>query len=161
MSETNISDFQIYIDRMDLLQLLARYCHIIDDCEFEKLTEIFTEDATFDYTSLGEVVKGQRTTCNGVQEFIGFLTGTMADVGPGLTHLMTNHVVHVDGDEANVVSHNTVLNLPSGGYYKTHAIRTSAGWRIDRFIFLWRDYHEIAKRMGFDLSVLTPTEIAR
>jgi hypothetical protein len=137
------------IDRMDILQLFAKYCHIVDDCTFPRLREVFAEDARFDYSSLGPEVKGRATTMDGVQAFIDFLTCTMADVGRGLTHLMTNHVIEVTGDEAEIVSHNTVLNLPIGGYYRSHARRTPAGWRLDRFHFSWRDYGDMAARMGY------------
>jgi hypothetical protein len=138
------------IDRMDILQLFARYCHIVDDCTFERLPEVFAPDAAFDYSSLGPEVKGRRTTMQGVREFIDFLTATMDDVGPGLTHLMTNHVVDVAGDEADIVSHNTVLNLPIGGHYRSHARRTPDGWRLDRFVFSWRDYAAMTRKMGFE-----------
>jgi hypothetical protein len=145
------TDIQLCIDRMDIMQLFAKYCHAIDDCTFEKLREVFAEDAAFDYSSLGETVQGRSTTMHGVQEFIDFLTATMEHMGPGLTHFMTNHLIDVDGDEAEIASHNHVLNIPQGAYYKSHARRTSAGWRIDRFVFQNRLYHDMAKKMGFDV----------
>jgi len=84
---------QVCVDRMDILQLFAKYCHIVDDCTFEKLPEVFSQDAELDYSSLGETVQGRRTKMEGVQEFIDFLTATMAGMGPGLTHFMTNHLI--------------------------------------------------------------------
>ena len=146
LSET---DIQVCVDRMDILQLFAKYCHIVDDCTFDKLPEVFTEDAVLDYTSLGDTVQGRRTRMEGVREFIDFLTATMAGMGPGLTHIMTNHMIEVHGDEADIVSHNHVLNIPQGGHYTSHARRTSEGWRIDRFTFQNRLFQDMAKKMGF------------
>jgi hypothetical protein len=149
MAELSQHDLQVCVDRMEILQLFAKYCHIIDDCEFEKLTDVFTADALLDYSSLGEFVQGQHTTMHGVREFIAFLTNSMRDMGPGLTHFMANHLIDVRGDEANIVSHNHVLNLPQGGHYRSHARRTPQGWRIDHFVFQNRLYHDMAKKMGF------------
>ena len=142
-------DIQRCIDRMDILQLFAKYCHIIDECTFTRLPEVFAEDAVLDYTSLGESVAGKSTKMCSVQEFIDFLTVTMAEMGPGLTHFMTNHLIEVHGDEADIVSHNHVLNIPQGGHYTSHARRTPAGWRIDRFKFQNRLFHDMARKMGF------------
>lgn len=146
LSETEI---QVAVDRMDILQLFARYCHIVDDCTWDKLPEVFAEDAVFDYSSLGETVQGRRTRMNGVREFMDFLTATMAGMGPGLTHFMTNHLITVSGDEADIVSHNHVLNIPQGGHYTSHARRTPEGWRIDRFTFRNRLFQDMAIKMGF------------
>ena len=143
------NDIQKCIDRMEVMQLFAKYCHIIDDCEFAKLPEVFAEDAVLDYTSLGDSVLGKSTMMYSVQEFIDFLTVTMAGMGPGLTHFMTNHLIDVHGDEADIVSHNHVLNIPQGGHYTSHARRTPAGWRIDRFKFQNRLFQDMARKMGF------------
>src|SRR5258708_3913138 len=134
---------------MDILQLFAKYCHIVDDCTFEKLPEVFAEDAVLDYSSLGPTVQGRRTKMQGVQEFIDSLTATMAGRGPGLTHFMTNHLMEVQGAEADTVSHNHVLNIPQGGHYTSHARRTAQGWRIDRFPFQNRLFQDMARKMGF------------
>jgi len=152
LDETEVRDCMA---RMAILQLFAKYCHIVDDCEFEKLAEVFTEDAQIDYTSLGDEVAGHSTRMIGAAAFTAFLTSSMARMGPGLTHFMTNHLITVRGDEADIVTHNHVLNLPVGGYYRSHARRTDAGWRLDRFKFEWRDYHAMGRKMGFDLGVLT------
>ena len=140
---------QVCIDRMDILQLFAKYCHIVDDCTFEKLPEVFAEDAVFDYTSLGDTVQGRRTRMEGVREFMDFLTTTMAGMGPGLTHFMTNHLITVRGDEADIVSHNHVLNIPQGAQYTSHARRMADGWRLDRFIFRNRQFQDMAAKMGY------------
>ena len=149
MTTPTHGDIQACIDRMDILQLFAKYCHIVDDCTFEKLPEVFSDDAYIDYSSLGEFVAGKPTVMHGAQEFVAFLTNSMAGIGPGLTHFMTNHLIDLRGDEADIASHNHVLNIPQGGYYKSHARRTPDGWRIDRFIFQNRLYHDMAKKMGF------------
>jgi ketosteroid isomerase-like protein len=149
MAEINPTHLQACIDRMDILQLFARYCHIVDDCEFEKLPEVFTDDAVLDYRSLGEAVAGKNTLMHGVQEFVEFLSHSMQFMGPGLTHFMANHLIDVTGDEAHIVSHNHVLNFPQGGRYTSHARRTPVGWRIDHFIFENRLYHAMAAKMGY------------
>jgi len=143
------TDIQVCVDRMNILQLFARYCHIVDDCTWEKLPEVFAEDAILDYSSLGESVQGLPTRMNGVGEFMAFLTATMAGMGPGLTHFMTNHLITVRGDEAYIISHNHVLNIPQGGHYTSHARRTPEGWRIDRFTFQNRLFQDMARKMGF------------
>jgi len=147
-------EIQICVDRDSITQLFARYCHIIDDLLFERLGEVFTPDAVFDYSSLGTSVKGQPTLLDGIPAFERFLRGTMADVGPGLSRFMTNHLIDVRGDEADVTSHSTVLNLPQGGLYRSHAVRTPEGWRIDKSVHVWRDYSSVASKVGFDFTAI-------
>jgi hypothetical protein len=41
-------------DTVAVIQLLSRYCHIVDASEWERLPELFTSDAVFDATQLGQ-----------------------------------------------------------------------------------------------------------
>ncbi len=150
----NESQMQECLARMDIMQLFAKYAHIVDECRFSRLSEVFTDDAEIDYTSLGESVAGLSTTITGASEFEQFLTSSMEHIGRGLTHFMGNHLIDVAGGEADIVTNNHVLNLPIGGYYRSHARHTADGWKIDRFKFEWRDYQEMGRKMGYDLSVL-------
>src|SRR3954469_4858761 len=55
-------------DRLDLLDLLSNYTHIVDQSEWDRLSEIFTEDANYDASQIGI---GKASTLKGIQDWLG------------------------------------------------------------------------------------------
>ena len=68
-------------DKIELQELAGRYGDYVDDRDWDKLDEIFTEDAVFEFSILD-------TTLNGVEEIKNFLSG-LGDQHPQ-GHLMMN-----------------------------------------------------------------------
>jgi hypothetical protein len=116
-------------DRDQIVELTHRYATAIDSRQYSLLAEVFTDDADVDY---GEV--GQWTRAAQVTQFMELVhTGAEHTM-----HRMTNHVVDIDGDSAEVRTYVDALILFEGaganpiGYYDDHVVRTSDGWRIAR-----------------------------
>jgi hypothetical protein len=122
------------VDRLEILELPARYADALDLLEPEGLRSVFTEDAVW------EMVGGRRLDgINEIMEFMG-----RPEVHPG-AHLMTNvYVGSVEDDDAGdpLVHLRSRGVFPVGpsdpnnptavfyGRYDDEVIRTGAGWRI-------------------------------
>ncbi|MGI9623244.1 MAG: nuclear transport factor 2 family protein [Acidimicrobiales bacterium] len=122
-------------DRLDIIELPARYAEALDTLQPEQLRDVFTEDAVW------EVVGGLRLEgMADIMEFMG-----RPDVHPG-AHLMTNiYIAGVkdDPDGAGQVVHLRSRGIypvgpsdrhnPSGvfyGRYDDDVVQTDTGWRI-------------------------------
>ncbi|OBK71715.1 nuclear transport factor 2 family protein [Mycobacterium sp. 1274761.0] len=115
-------------DRDEIVELTHRYASAIDDQQYARLAEVFTEDADIDYGEVGH--------WTGAAEVAQFMEAV--HVGAAHTmHRMTNQVINVDGDRASVRTYVDALILTADGsgvnpvgYYDDVAVRTAAGWRI-------------------------------
>jgi hypothetical protein len=140
------------VSRVEILDLFAKYCHAVDRYDFAIFEEVFTDDLVADYSEVR--APEDEPVLYGRAEFAAWLTDSMSLIGPGMTHFMANHLITVDGDEANVVSHNHVLNVSMGGVYHSHAVKTPQGWRIDRIRFEARYFGAVAEKLQSSLSRL-------
>jgi ketosteroid isomerase-like protein len=104
-------DLQEISDRLEIQDLIARYCHAIDRLELDELDAIFTEDAVIDYTAFG-------APRSGLAEMKRFLAEILAGHA-SYYHLAAASTITIDGDAAqcHTICHNTL-------------VRTPAGWRI-------------------------------
>jgi ketosteroid isomerase-like protein len=120
-------------DRLEIDDLLTRYAAAIDAKQFDMLDDVFTPDATIDYTSAGGI-RGS------YPEIKQWLADTLA-MFPMTQHLVTNRAVTISGDTATSRAHfYNPMGLPNddggltlffvGGYYNDQWQRTAAGWRI-------------------------------
>ncbi len=120
-------------DRLDIEDLLTRYCAAIDAKDFDLLDEVFTADATIDYTRSG----GIRDAYPAVKSWLTTVLAPFRVV----QHLITNVRVEIDGDRARSVCYFfNPMGLPQkdegvhiffcGGIYRDRLIRTECGWRI-------------------------------
>jgi hypothetical protein len=123
-------------DRVDIQELLVRYGYLLDTFQFERIApEIFTEDATLDYGT-GEIVGRE-----GISAFFEQFRGGL----DGISHMITNFIVEVNGDTARSLSRNTGWHWhsflgPRGslrtadmvliGGYDDELRREGDGWRI-------------------------------
>jgi 3-phenylpropionate/cinnamic acid dioxygenase small subunit len=120
-------------DRLEIQDLLTRYCRAIDTRAWDDLDTIFTPDATIDYTAAG-----------GVRGAFPEVKAWLAEVLPRFAmtqHLVTNHDIQVDGDRATsrvyvynpMGTRNAAGTLDLfffGGWYNDRLVRTPDGWRI-------------------------------
>src|ERR1700759_4417895 len=123
---------------------IAEYCFRLDGGQYDYMAALFTEDGTWD-TAFG---KG-----TGRAAIAGLARGIRAKAGdnrPRAIHLVTNIVIALNGDTAEVRSNWTVVqNAPagggsgprigSGGGYADRMIKQDGRWffqyrKIDRFI---------------------------
>ncbi len=120
-------------DRLELHELPGRYGDAIDDRDWDRLDQIFTEDAVFDLTDLGA------PRLEGLDAIKVFMD---VDAAHPRTHTMTN--IYVDETEDGVELHFRILALQPEGRvgtasYHDKVVKTEAGWRVaDRVVVLRR-----------------------
>ena len=120
-------------DRIEVEELLVRYCTAIDSRRFDLLDRVFTPDAVIDYSRSG----GIRGELPKVKEWLEKALAPFVVV----QHLVSNFVIATDDDHGtSVCSFFNPMGLPQadgsvhtffcGGYYRDVLLRTHAGWRI-------------------------------
>ena len=122
-------------DRFGIEDLLVEYCHIIDTKQFDRLNEVFADDAWIDYTAMGGAA-------GNLEEIKTFLKQAMP-VFPNTQHMIANHQIRLDGDVATgrIMCFNP-MQMELGGqgrpvfflglWYVDEYVRTGHGWRISR-----------------------------
>jgi hypothetical protein len=123
-------------DRLELMDLMARYSHAVDTRAWDELDRVFTPDARIDYSAFGGSV--------------GTLAETkayLASVMPGFVgsqHLVSNPILEIEGDAATgrtMCFNPMVVPRPDGDageprvffcglWYLDRFVRTADGWRI-------------------------------
>ena len=118
-------------DRLEIQDLITAYSYAIDFHRFDDLDDIFTADASLDFTATG----GQ---AGPLPEMKQWLSSVLVHFG-GHQHLVATSLVELDGDAATAKSicHNPMwFTDPStpplfvGLWYLDSFVRTEAGWRI-------------------------------
>ena len=117
----------IRIDPSDysaIAQLLARYCHIVDDKQWASLLDVFADDGSMTVTGLYETHRGDA-------ELRVLYSETM---NHPLAHHSTSVVVlEATEDAARAVSKWVTVRddgLTGTGVYADDLVRTANGWRI-------------------------------
>jgi hypothetical protein len=118
-------------DRLDIAEVLARYCDALDQRRWELLTAVFTPDASADYGSVGSPA--------GVEAITEAIRSTIDDLD-ATQHLVGNIQVQVHGDTATaqcyLISQHVRIGESGGseyllgGRYVDELARTPDGWRI-------------------------------
>lgn len=111
-------------DRLELHELPGRYGDAIDDRDWERLSQIFTDDAVFDLTDLGVPL------LEGLDAIKVFMD---VEAQHPRTHTMTN--IYVDETREGVkLNFRIVALLPEGrvgtASYYDDVVKTDAGWRV-------------------------------
>jgi ketosteroid isomerase-like protein len=119
-------------DRLEIEQLLARYCHAIDRRDWDAYRAVYTPDAVIDDGTAGPG--------NSVDDMVAFLSRVLSRV-PLTQHSISASVVEIAGDTAHA---RTVCQCPAmmdvgggetrlyfmGTWYVDDLVRTDDGWRI-------------------------------
>jgi 3-phenylpropionate/cinnamic acid dioxygenase small subunit len=118
-------------DRLDIAEVLARYCDALDQRRWELLAAVFAADASADYGSVG--------TPTGVEAIASAIRNTIENLD-ATQHLIGNVQVQVQGDTATaqcyLISQHVRAGQPGGeeyllgGRYVDELARTPDGWRI-------------------------------
>jgi hypothetical protein len=132
-------------DRAELVELLHRYALMIDTWQWDLLPEVFSADAEVDFGSVDRYVESD-SVVRGLQEIRAWFEAALAPF-PDVLHFMTNHLIELDGDRASTYTYMHVLNMSMGGIYRGEAVRTPAGWRLQRFNLEERTFDEAAARL--------------
>ena len=116
-------------DRLEILDLAARYNHLMDSRDAEGWAECFTPDGVFD--------GGARLQASGRAELVAFMERLIARDIPAV-HWNNNIVIEGSGDAASMTLYLLVIELRDGpvathfGVYHDELIRTPGGWRFQR-----------------------------
>jgi hypothetical protein len=115
-------------DRLEIAEVLARYCHAIDRRRWEDFPELFTDDCRLDFGEVMGVFEGRA----GIERFIQ----TMDGMGLFMRHYTTNVIVRGDGQRARVESYVLAFTGPitnrasTTGRYDDELVKTGGRWRI-------------------------------
>ncbi|WP_280253483.1 nuclear transport factor 2 family protein [Nocardia abscessus] len=134
------------MDRLDVIDTCTRMAWHADHREWDKLATIFTDQVRLDYTSLNGGAPVTLTPSQIVaawQETLGTFAATQ--------HLLSNHLVTIDGDEAVCTASFQATHRGSealgaslwtlGGTYRFDLIRSGGDWRISGVVMtaVWGD----------------------
>ena len=143
-----MDDVRRLLDRAEIADLLTRYTRAVDTGEVDGFDQVFTDDATIDYTASG-----------GASGPVAEVKAWMADEAIPLfaqtQHLVGQVEIELGGDDPADTAHVTAyfwnpirIQLPGaepfdmeiGGLYEHDLVRTSEGWRSRRLVehVLWR-----------------------
>lgn len=111
-------------DRLEILELVARYNHAIDSGDGPGWADTFTEDGVF------ETARGKTEGRDALAKFVeGFATNM-----PGARHWNNNHVIEADGDGA---THTCYLMLLRPGAdpasttrYVDRLVKVGGAWKF-------------------------------
>ncbi|MBD32695.1 MAG: hypothetical protein CL451_06585 [Acidimicrobiaceae bacterium] len=111
-------------DRLELHELPGRYGDAIDDRNWDRLREIFTDDAVFDLTGVGA------RRLEGIDDIVHFMN---VEASHPKTHMMTN--IYVDEQDENVIMNFRIVALLGKGLvgtasYYDRVVKTDQGWRV-------------------------------
>jgi len=112
-------------DRLDILDLLARYNYAIDDGDGDAWAASFTQDGVF--TSPSGIFAGREALRKFANEY-----------QRGGLHVTSNHIITGDGNDAKMRCYLQLVTAPRGekpeirfcGRYADVLVKTGAGWRF-------------------------------
>ncbi len=111
-------------DILAIHQLLGQFGHLMDGADWDGLSEVFTEDAVYDVSSVG------LPALEGLPAMRGFF----ATAQHPLAHHITNIVVQRSPDGTVRVTSKIIGVLAAGhvstGLYEDVVVETADGWRI-------------------------------
>ena len=120
-------------DRLAIQDLIARYAVVVDSGDYDALDELFTGDASIDFTAFG----GPLGSVSEIKDFLAANLGIFKRT----QHMMGLPVITVDGERASArTSCNNPMVLPDadgttkvwliGLWYDDSLVRTPDGWRF-------------------------------
>jgi ketosteroid isomerase-like protein len=124
-------------DRIEIEDVLTRYCYAIDDREWNTYRDLFTHDAVIDDRVTGGIQSG-------VEEHIRYLSKALSRIVLS-QHAISTVRIDVAGSNASVRAHCSCPMLVDTGESKPHVffqglwyrntfVRTREGWKISHLV---------------------------
>ena len=117
------------LDATDLLaihDLLARYGHVVDDADWDRLSDVFSDEGEVDLDAIGQ----------GRAQGIAELRSCFARLNHPLAHHTTNVTIEPVGEHRARVRCKYLVVSDEGkartGEYRDDIVRTPVGWRLER-----------------------------
>ena len=121
----------LLIERLAIEDVFARYAHTADGYDVKGFVACFTEDGVFEFESEGNRLQfiGQQALHDFIRAHIRLL--------PNTRHVMTNHLVDIEGDHAEHRCTLTgMLSRPDkvytfiSGWYESTLEKVAGQWKI-------------------------------
>lgn len=120
-------------DRLDVIELSSRYAWGVDAVDRDALARVFAPDAVADYVAVGENAMTFNEHLVGFDNIFAWLhknLGHRKGTAGLPMHFVTNHIVELHGDSADLRYYMHNRSMAAGGVYFVKAVRTPQGWRI-------------------------------
>lgn len=130
---------QVLLDKMEIMEVMARYGRAADTKDWEMLRTVFAE--TFDFIAVDGVGNPMPMLNININDFVKW----NSDPGPkhkASEHMFSNFLIDVDGDKAHAVMSLRAQHYNPdvcgdhlyevGGPYNGDFVRTADGWRLVR-----------------------------
>lgn len=127
---------QELIDHREIVDLVSRFCLMLDEKRIEGARAVYTDDVTVESGGAPAVTGFDRVVEHGRQGMEAF---------DRILHLATNVLVEIDGDRAVVRANLLIVGVYPGGdpasqvalagTWDLDARREPAGWRLSRIRF--------------------------
>jgi ketosteroid isomerase-like protein len=122
-------------DRIEIEEVLTRYCYAVDDREWDVYRALFTPDAVIDDRVTGGIQSG-------IEEHIQYLSRALSKVVLS-QHALSTVRIDLNGNTAQVRAHCSCPMVVEFGEAKNHVffqglwyrnsiVRTHEGWKISR-----------------------------
>jgi pantothenate kinase len=124
---------QTLLDRMEIIDVQTRYATGVDMRDRDLYRSCFTDELDLDMSSMG---MGEPTKISAdlwADQAVSIVGGFQST-----QHIITNHVITVDGDKATCVAYlqaqhfNPDRMWTVGGYYTNTLVKTPEGWKISK-----------------------------
>lgn len=116
-------------DRFDIHQLVQFYGHLIDEREYSRIDELFTDDITYDARQRGAGIHHGLQAVRDLWE---------AFPSHPIAHHATNVMIDpLSADHANVINKGILVHVDGtvhSNVYRNIAVRTDKGWRISHLV---------------------------
>jgi hypothetical protein len=132
-------DLRRMLDERDIINTVNAIGMFSDECNWSALSETFADEVLLDYSSMGAPAEGLKPA-EIIIRWKALLPGFKMT-----QHMITNHRVRIEGDEAVCLSYVAAthhLPNPTGndiwfvmGHYEHHLVRSLTGWKVDRMKF--------------------------
>ena len=120
-------------DRLEIQEVLTRYCYAVDDRDWDRYRQLFTNDAVIDDTVTGGIKSG-------VEEHVAYLKRALSKVVMS-QHAISTVLVELNGSEAGVRAHCSCPIVMDSGqdhqhvmfqglWYRETLVRSDEGWKI-------------------------------
>lgn len=124
---------QTLLDRMEIIDIQNRYATGVDTRDRDLYRSCFTDEMELDMAGMGLGEPMKISADEWVDRAVSLVSGFEST-----QHIITNHVVTIEGDEATCIAylqarHYNPENMYTvGGYYTNRLVRTPEGWKISR-----------------------------
>jgi len=122
---------QELIDKAAIMEVLARYAIAVDSGDTEGFARLFTQDTVWEWPQTGLACTGRKALRD--------LATAIARHLPGGQHVMSNHVIDVDGSSASAVCELTCfvsrpqkIHTVLQGFYRDRLTKIDGRWYIAR-----------------------------